>query len=366
MRKPGVSSRSGRVILRALRPGPPRARSRLPSPASPGAGSRWTGPLCASALLLIGPGAAASEPGAAAWTRATTPADTILPEAAAAPDPPAEPGHPHAPDIPQAPDGPLAASPLATGGSAWHHVARGAAALGALVVADAVVRDLARSTQGDAGEAVADGAKWFGTWKRSAPVYLGGAALLGVALDGGSGLRAAGAVVVGTLVGATANEVVNVGLGRHRPVAERGAFAFDPLRGHASFPSGHAAYTFALAGAIDAATEGSLPAVLAYGAAGLCSLSRIYHDRHWASDVTIGALIGMTVSRRATRAALRRFGAKPERAAEPAATEPAATEPAARAGGPGAASAAAAARAEKENRVELLAGPELWGLRIRF
>lgn len=289
------------------------------------------------------------------------PADTIRPEAAAAPDAPAEPGHPHAPDVPHAPDAPLAAPPLATGGSAWPHVARGAAALGALVVADAVVRDLARSTQGDAGEAVADGAKWFGTWKRSAPVYLGGAALLGVALDGGRGLRAAGAVVVGTLAGATANEMVNVGLGRHRPVAERGAFAFDPLRGHASFPSGHAAYTFALAGAIDAATEGTLPAVLAYGAAGLCSLSRIYHDRHWASDVTIGAFIGMTVSRRATRAALRRFGAM----SEPATPEPLATEPATRAGGPGAASAAAA-RAENENRVELLAGPELWGLRIRF
>jgi membrane-associated phospholipid phosphatase len=38
-----------------------------------------------------------------------------------------------------------------------------------------------------------------------------------------------------------------------------------------------------------------------YGGAALAGVSRIYHDKHWASDVVVGAAIGTFVGRKVVR-----------------------------------------------------------------
>jgi membrane-associated phospholipid phosphatase len=65
-----------------------------------------------------------------------------------------------------------------------------------------------------------------------------------------------------------------------------------------SFPSGHATTAFAAAAAVTDETTLWWPrstwivGPLMYGGATMVALSRMYHNRHWASDVAVGALIG--------------------------------------------------------------------------
>lgn len=189
----------------------------------------------------------------------------------------------------------------------WKSAAIGAAAIGTLFLLDEPVRDLARDLRGELGDDLASVGDDYGSWATTAPWLMGSGLLLGAALEGSVGTRRAAAAAVGLLSAAVVNESLNRALGRRRPNEEVGAWRFDPFHGHASLGSGHAAYTFAIAGAIDQVTEGWV-AIPFYAAAAGSGLSRIYHDRHWLSDVAVGSLIGWWVGTRATRSASQRFG----------------------------------------------------------
>ena len=65
-----------------------------------------------------------------------------------------------------------------------------------------------------------------------------------------------------------------------------------------SFPSGHTSTAFAAAAAVTSEVRRLHPKALPfvapvmYGGATLVGLSRMYHNKHWASDVALGAAIG--------------------------------------------------------------------------
>jgi membrane-associated phospholipid phosphatase len=65
-----------------------------------------------------------------------------------------------------------------------------------------------------------------------------------------------------------------------------------------SFPSGHSTTAFAAAAAVTDETTLWWPrstwivGPIMYGGAGMVAVSRMYHNRHWASDVAVGAMIG--------------------------------------------------------------------------
>jgi membrane-associated phospholipid phosphatase len=67
-----------------------------------------------------------------------------------------------------------------------------------------------------------------------------------------------------------------------------------------SFPSGHATAAFAFAVAVDKSwgTESIIKPLLLYSLAGITAISRVYHDRHWTSDVITGSVIGYVVGRK--------------------------------------------------------------------
>lgn len=100
------------------------------------------------------------------------------------------------------------------------------------------------------------------------------------------------------------NGFVKVGVGRRRPGADNDPTSFRPVAmdDHwQSFPSGHTVVAFSLAAAIAEEAKQPWVSALSYGAAGVVGWSRVYEDRHWASDVVGGALIGTLSSKLALR-----------------------------------------------------------------
>jgi len=115
------------------------------------------------------------------------------------------------------------------------------------------------------------------------------------------GLHGTEALIIGEGVAGVIKGIV----GRQRPSVEpanpnsyqlfRGFGGGDEYR---SFPSGHTVSAFAAAAAVTAETSRNAPnttwivAPIMYGGAALVGVSRMYNNRHWASDVIVGAGIG--------------------------------------------------------------------------
>jgi membrane-associated phospholipid phosphatase len=94
-------------------------------------------------------------------------------------------------------------------------------------------------------------------------------------------------------------------LGRARPDASADTRPSDFKFGkgftsdtRTSFPSGHSTTAFAAAAAVTSEVNRMWPKYtwyvgpVMYGGATLVGLSRMYHNRHWASDVALGAMVG--------------------------------------------------------------------------
>jgi membrane-associated phospholipid phosphatase len=89
--------------------------------------------------------------------------------------------------------------------------------------------------------------------------------------------------------------------GRARPYSDGDSTRFSPFSlrsSYHSFPSGHASAAFAVATTIADQSENLSVDVLSYCLATLAALSRIHDDKHWASDVFIGAAIGYFISKK--------------------------------------------------------------------
>jgi membrane-associated phospholipid phosphatase len=107
-------------------------------------------------------------------------------------------------------------------------------------------------------------------------------------------------VILGMASAGVAVEVVKNTVGRGRPRDVDDPYRFRPFaRDNAwlSFPSGHAAAGFAMAGALDQEFDLRGFEVALYGLAGVIAWSRVYDDAHWTSDTVAGAIMGVAASR---------------------------------------------------------------------
>lgn len=118
------------------------------------------------------------------------------------------------------------------------------------------------------------------------------------------GFHAFESVAITTLV----TTGVRVAIGRSRPFVTNHSDAFDykPFKGtntqaYRSFPSLHSAAAFATAAAVTGETRRRAPEAVKYVApasffiASLPGLARMYADKHWASDVALGAVWGTAI-----------------------------------------------------------------------
>jgi undecaprenyl-diphosphatase len=90
-----------------------------------------------------------------------------------------------------------------------------------------------------------------------------------------------------------ANTAVKQVVRRSRPDLGPGLPSLAPTISGRSYPSAHAATSFAAAGALQPA----LPSLPLYAAAGAMALTRPYLGVHYPSDVVAGALLGRALER---------------------------------------------------------------------
>lgn len=177
----------------------------------------------------------------------------------------------------------------------WHPFAAGAG-IATLFLIDEPVRDAIQSRQGDFRDDLAEFAKDF---KDPRIFYATSAGAVAIGLIAGEPkITVTGVHVIGAYgLAAGANIVTKWAFGRSRPSATpEDATNFDLFAGgeNSSFPSGSAAVVFSLATTLSDAVDRTPVSIVLYTGATLNSWARLYSDRHWLSDVALGALIGVT------------------------------------------------------------------------
>ncbi|HMV31504.1 MAG: phosphatase PAP2 family protein [Gemmatimonadales bacterium] len=174
----------------------------------------------------------------------------------------------------------------------WYH---GLAAVGAVAVislGDQGIQDQAQSHRTPGGDDLARTARRLGEFPIYALPALGTLAV-GTVVGDGRVVRAGGRMTAGLFTAALATNLLKPVVGRKRPATTTDAFLFKPFSGRDAWPSGHTTMAFALAAGLGDEI-GSLPVSVAlYGAATLTAWSRVNDNRHWASDVAAGALVGI-------------------------------------------------------------------------
>ena len=194
---------------------------------------------------------------------------------------------------------------------AWQVVAVAGGAVLAMHVLDAPVRDAMADMRSETTDDVAYVFRQVGepvVWG----TVSGGLVLTGVlAHEPGvrdAGLRAGASVLTGLVVVQTIKYVV----GRARPEQTEEPLTFDPFSGDESFPSSHTANAFAFATSLSLDIDRWWATAVLYAAATGTAWSRLNDEKHWFSDVAVGAIIGYA-SARFARGDLTVFGLRAPR-----------------------------------------------------
>lgn len=124
--------------------------------------------------------------------------------------------------------------------------------------------------------------------------------------------RVGRAGMVATAVTGVTTLAIKYTVGRNRPYSGNDPDEYRPFNtttAATSFPSGHSAISFTMAAVIADEYDDWRVDTLAYGTAAAVSISRIYQDRHWLSDVTAGSALGIGIGKWARRRDAQKKGA---------------------------------------------------------
>ena len=112
------------------------------------------------------------------------------------------------------------------------------------------------------------------------------------------------AMAIAGLAAGTIAQIVKLLVGRARPELWLGPAHYAP-GSSTSFPSGHTVGAFALAGVLVFASRNLPLRIIAFLLAAAVGLSRVLAFRHWLSDVTASAVIGLVAAWCVTKALAR-------------------------------------------------------------
>lgn len=181
----------------------------------------------------------------------------------------------------------------------WIKFSAVTAGVGTLLAADWEIRNIVQHNKGHAGDKVASTLEPFGN---SYGVYLMPAMYLAGVIAKQPKLESAGlmgvkSLAISTLVYTATKKLVR----RNRPDVAASSFDYAApftKAGYTSSPSGHSntIFTVATALALEFKDVKWVPPVV-YTIAGATAISRIYHNRHWSSDVLFGSLLGHFVTK---------------------------------------------------------------------
>lgn len=198
----------------------------------------------------------------------------------------------------------------------WWHPLVATAGVAATFVLDQPVHDYLVNHQSATGTDVADVAKTF--HEPEVTLTISGATLAGGLLLHNAEIAQTGVQVLASY-GLASGMLIGTkwAFGRARPNhAPNDNTRFDWFNGGTdnSFPSGAAVVTFSLAATLADAIHHPAATVVVYSGAALNAWARVYADRHWFSDVVLGALCGVTAAK-LVNGHWRIFGLKPPTAA---------------------------------------------------
>jgi len=184
----------------------------------------------------------------------------------------------------------------------WRFGGVSALTLGAMSV-DAAVRDLGKFKDLQNEPVLYQFGRWAGHGKH---IFVLSAGLYGAGIFGDNpDVRIAGRDLFAAFVTAgAATTILKTVIGRYRPYKEAGPFKFEPLgldNYRRALPSGHSTLGWLTAGVLAKSVNSPLLKVVFYSGAAVISASRIYHDKHWLSDVILGGVIGYTAADFAVR-----------------------------------------------------------------
>lgn len=136
-----------------------------------------------------------------------------------------------------------------------------------------------------------------------APVILfGGFAIFSLLADDIGTRKIAYEIGQASLYAGVITYLLKSAIGRSRPFINEGAKSFRPFsklfnQDLHSLPSGHATTAFVLSTVLSRNAKPVWLKILAYLPAALTLVSRVYQDKHWASDEFMGAVLGYSIAK---------------------------------------------------------------------
>jgi membrane-associated phospholipid phosphatase len=187
-------------------------------------------------------------------------------------------------------------SPLRWDTEDWLIFSGVAAGTGGLMFADKGIRNFVLEHRNETSDTLAN---IFRPFEEVVPVVLvAGMAGVGYAFDQPKLKATSADALEASLISVVAiSAPMKFFTGRARPDKNEGPAHYEPFNLGSSLPSFTTANAFAVASVLSEHYPNPAVSVLAYGLAGAAGLARVYDDKHWMSDVFLGAAIGTVVGK---------------------------------------------------------------------
>lgn len=188
-------------------------------------------------------------------------------------------------------------SPFRFSESDWIKSGGTLAVTGAFMPFDKDIRKGFSKGHNEKKDKIADAGNLYGN--ALAPLVLGAGIYTGGLIFKDEYIRVTGRMIIEAVTfSGIITDVSKVVIGRSRPYAEQGPYFYNMFTFNSesiSLPSGHSTVAFAVSSVLANRINNTYVSIGLYSISTLTALSRIYSDKHWASDVILGSAIGYFV-----------------------------------------------------------------------